>query len=265
MRALAATSRKVWTTSGKLRPAITWRWPVDAKIILALFLRREQRYAEALQVVNGMQSEYPRNFLMAAEYAHLLNAAGHGQEAITAYRKVLAGCHNNVYVGCKIDIAAYGLGESLRGQKEYLEAAQAYELAALAGRIPTCGRRQRLPPVKCTTCCKSGTPPWRNTRQSLRRTPPRIQPTWHVTTSSKLIRPLSTNPQSVALLRQMSHSSIHRSPTQPEPRRKLPRTCKLSCLRQIAPDDAYDCSGFHLRAMLHSDREAVINNTADPG
>ena len=43
----------------------------DAKIILALFLRREQRYAEALQVVNGMQNEFPRNFLMASEYANL--------------------------------------------------------------------------------------------------------------------------------------------------------------------------------------------------
>lgn len=107
---------------------------VDAKIILALFLRREQRYAEALQVVNGMQNQYPRNFLMAAEYAHLLNAAGHGQEAIAAYRKVLTGCRNNVYVGCRIEIAAYGLGEALRGQKEYIEAAQAYELAASSGR-----------------------------------------------------------------------------------------------------------------------------------
>jgi tetratricopeptide (TPR) repeat protein len=106
----------------------------DAKILLALFLRREQKYGEALQVVNGMQNEYPRNFLMATEYAHLLNAAGHGQEAIVAYRKVLTGCHNNVYVGCRIEIAAYGLGEALRGQKQYAEAAQAYEWAAGTGK-----------------------------------------------------------------------------------------------------------------------------------
>ncbi len=102
----------------------------DAKIILALFLRREQRYAEALQVVNGMQNEFPRNFLMASEYANLLNAAGHGQEAITAYHKVIAGCRNNVYNGCKMEFAAFGLGESLRGQREYAQAAEAYELAA---------------------------------------------------------------------------------------------------------------------------------------
>lgn len=102
----------------------------DAKIVLALFLRREQKYAEALQVVNGMQNEYSRNFLMAAEYAHLMNAAGHGQEAIAAYRKVLAGCRANTYNQCRIEVPAYGLGEALRGQKEYAAAAESYDLAS---------------------------------------------------------------------------------------------------------------------------------------
>jgi tetratricopeptide (TPR) repeat protein len=106
----------------------------DAKIVLALFLRREQKYEEALHVVDGMQKEYPRNFLMAAEYAHLMNAAGHGQEAIAAYRKVLAGCRANTYNQCRIEVPAYGLGEALRGQKQYAEAAQAYELAAGNGK-----------------------------------------------------------------------------------------------------------------------------------
>jgi tetratricopeptide (TPR) repeat protein len=102
----------------------------DAQIILALFLRREQNYNEALQVVARMQTEFTRNFLVATEYAHLLNAAGHGQEAITAYRKVMAGCHANAYSSCRIEVPAYGLGEALRGQRQYQEAAEAYELAA---------------------------------------------------------------------------------------------------------------------------------------
>ena len=108
----------------------------DAKILYALFLRREQRYAEALQVVNSMQNDYPRNFLMANEYAHLLNASGHGMEAIAAYRKVLYGCQHNTLNGCRIEITAYGLGESLRGQRQYLDAAQAYEIAATNGKDP---------------------------------------------------------------------------------------------------------------------------------
>jgi hypothetical protein len=106
----------------------------DAKIVLALFLRREQKYSEALQVVNGMQSQYPRNFLMATEYAHLMNAAGHGPDAIVAYRKVLVGCRNNAYNQCRIEIPAYGLGEALRGQKDYAGAAEAYELSASNGK-----------------------------------------------------------------------------------------------------------------------------------
>ncbi len=116
----------------------------DAKILLALFLRREQRYAEALQVVSGMENEFPRNFLMAAEYAHLLNAAGHGQEAIVAYRKVVNGCQHNQLNGCRIEIAAYGLGEALRGQRQYLEAAQAYDLAANSGKDPDLKQKATL-------------------------------------------------------------------------------------------------------------------------
>lgn len=102
----------------------------DAKIALALFLRREQKYNEALQVVGGLQQQYPRNFLVATEYAHLLNAAGHGQQAIAAYRQVVAGCKSNAYSSCRVDIPAYGLGEALRGQRDYSGAAEAYDLAA---------------------------------------------------------------------------------------------------------------------------------------
>jgi tetratricopeptide (TPR) repeat protein len=116
----------------------------DARIILALFLRREQKYAEALQVVNGMENQFPRNFLMATEYAHLLNAAGHGQEAIAAYRKVLVGCRNNVYVGCHPEVAAYGLGEALRGQRQYAEAAESYEQAATSGKDPDLRQKATL-------------------------------------------------------------------------------------------------------------------------
>ncbi|HZP22227.1 MAG TPA: hypothetical protein VFB04_02195 [Terriglobales bacterium] len=105
----------------------------DAKIVLALFLRREQRYAEALQVVSSLQADFAHNFLIAAEYAHLLNAAGHGPEAIAAYRKVIAGCRAGSYNQCRIEIPAYGLGEALRGQKDYAAAAEAYELAASSG------------------------------------------------------------------------------------------------------------------------------------
>jgi tetratricopeptide (TPR) repeat protein len=116
----------------------------DGKIVLALFLRREEKYDEALKVVSGMQSQFPRNFLVASEYAHLMNAAGHGPEAIVAYRKVLAGCHSNAYAGCRIEVPAYGLGEALRGQHQYQKAAEAYDLAASHGIDPELRQKATL-------------------------------------------------------------------------------------------------------------------------
>ena len=61
----------------------------DAALALSLFLRREQRYDEALQLVGRLSHQYPRNFLLAVEHAHLLNAAGHGREAIAEYQQAL--------------------------------------------------------------------------------------------------------------------------------------------------------------------------------
>jgi tetratricopeptide (TPR) repeat protein len=116
----------------------------DAKIALAMFLRREQKYVEAIQVVGQLQQEHPKNFLVAAEYAHLLNAAGHGQAAIAAYRKVVDNCRSNVYAVCQLAVPAFGLGEALRGQREYEQAAQAYELAASTSPDPEFRQRAML-------------------------------------------------------------------------------------------------------------------------
>jgi tetratricopeptide (TPR) repeat protein len=91
-----------------------------------------------------MQADWPRNFLVAAEYAHLLNAAGRGPEAIVAYRKVIAGCHSNAYSTCRLDVTGYGLGEALRGQRDFAGAADAYELAASNGKDPELSQKATL-------------------------------------------------------------------------------------------------------------------------
>jgi tetratricopeptide (TPR) repeat protein len=100
---------------------------VDAKIALSLFLRREQRYAEALKLVGGLVADYPRNFLLALERANLLNAAGQGQQAIVAYRKLLADGKAGVFAESRLEMAEYGLAEALRGQRDYAGAAAAYD------------------------------------------------------------------------------------------------------------------------------------------
>jgi tetratricopeptide (TPR) repeat protein len=100
---------------------------VDAKIALSLFLRREQRYPEAIKLVGQLVSSYPRNFLFALEYANLLAAAGHGPESIAAYRKLLANGREGVYQEPRLDQAAMALGEALRGQNDFQGAVQAFE------------------------------------------------------------------------------------------------------------------------------------------
>ena len=121
-------------------PEVAW----DAKIALALFLRREQLYAEALQLVGGMYQAFPRNFLIATEYAHLLNAAGHGPQAIAAYQKIVAGCRSNAFTVCRMEIPAYGLGEAMNGQRDFQGAEEAYELAARTAVDADFGQRALL-------------------------------------------------------------------------------------------------------------------------
>jgi tetratricopeptide (TPR) repeat protein len=99
----------------------------DAKIALSMFLRREQRYPEAIALIDSLVRAYPKNFLVALEYANLLNAAGHGPEAIAAYRHLLEEGRNGIYNEPRLEQAAYGLGEALRGQREFQAAAEAYQ------------------------------------------------------------------------------------------------------------------------------------------
>jgi len=121
-------------------PEVAW----DAKIALALFLRREQIYPEALQLVGGMYQAFPRNFLVATEYAHLLNAAGQGPQAVAAYQKIVAGCRGNAFNVCRMEIPAYGLGEAMKGQRDFQGAEEAYELAASTALDPDFKQRAIL-------------------------------------------------------------------------------------------------------------------------
>jgi tetratricopeptide (TPR) repeat protein len=102
----------------------------DSAMALALFLRREQRYPEALELVGGLARRYPKNFLLAVEYAHLLNAAGHGREAVDHYQQALDKGRAGQYSVFVPEMAAWGLGVSLRGQHEFARAADAFAQVA---------------------------------------------------------------------------------------------------------------------------------------
>jgi tetratricopeptide (TPR) repeat protein len=104
---------------------------VEARTTIALFLRREGRYKEAIQVVIKLKSEYPRDYLFNLEEANLRKDAGEGMAAVEAYRAILAANEKSGYFySPRLELTYFGLGDALRGQRHYAEAAQAYEKAA---------------------------------------------------------------------------------------------------------------------------------------
>lgn len=106
---------------------------VEARTVTALFLRRESKYQEAIEVVRKLESEYPRDFLFHLEEANLRKDAGEGMAAVTAYREVLAeAAKPGYFADPQLELADFGMGEALRGQRHYPEAADAYERAASA-------------------------------------------------------------------------------------------------------------------------------------
>lgn len=109
---------------------------VEARTVIALFLRREGKYKEAIEVVRKLKAEYPRDFLFHLEEANLRKDAGEGMAAVEAYRELIAQAAKPGYFAePQMELAYFGLGDALRGQRHYAEAADAYEKAAEAKNI----------------------------------------------------------------------------------------------------------------------------------
>ena len=109
---------------------------VEARTVIALFLRREARYKEAIQVVRGLRNQYPHDFLFCLEEANLRKDAGEGMAAVDSYRELLAASAKPGYFAeARLELAYFGLGDVLRGQRHYSEAAQAYEQTARTNNV----------------------------------------------------------------------------------------------------------------------------------
>ena len=101
---------------------------VEARTAIALFLRREARYKEAIEVVRSLRAQYPHDFLFALEEANLRKDNGEGMAAVTAYRQIESDSQKSgYYPSAKMELVNFGLGDALRGQRHFGEAAQAYE------------------------------------------------------------------------------------------------------------------------------------------
>jgi tetratricopeptide (TPR) repeat protein len=99
----------------------------DAKIALVVFLRREHRFDESLQILRTLEPQYPHNVLFAVEEGNLLNAKGQQHEAEEVYRRVWQDGRKGRYAGLHYEIAATALGDLLRNQKNFSAAAAAYD------------------------------------------------------------------------------------------------------------------------------------------
>ena len=109
---------------------------VEARTVIGLFLRREAKYRDAIQVVRTLKTQYPHDFLFCLEEANLRKDAGEGMAAVAAYRAIVAdSARPGYFADARLELAYFGLGDGLRGQRHYQEAAQAYEQAAWARNV----------------------------------------------------------------------------------------------------------------------------------
>lgn len=109
---------------------------LESRTVIALFLRREARYKEAIQEVRAMKTLYPHDFLFCLEEANLRKDAGEGMGAVTAYREILTdNAKPGYFAEARMELAYFGLGDALRGQRHYTEAAEAYEQSALTRNV----------------------------------------------------------------------------------------------------------------------------------
>ncbi len=105
---------------------------VEARTALALFLRREAKYDQAITVTRSLTDEYPQNFLFRLELANLTKDAGEGQAAIAEYQRLLDQAKTpGFFPSARLELAWFGLADTLQGQKEYAEAATAYNEASI--------------------------------------------------------------------------------------------------------------------------------------
>jgi len=119
---------------------------VESRTCIAFFLRRDADYKQAIIITQSQVREYPRDFLFALEEANLLKDDGQGPAAIATYRRLLSDAKTpGRYPNAHLELAYFGLGDTLRGQKMYTEAVAAYKQASFEPTVsPELKRRSLL-------------------------------------------------------------------------------------------------------------------------
>lgn len=105
--------------------------PADARTCMMLFLRRETNYKDAEALARELAQKYPHGYLFQLELANLEKDSGDSPKAIGQYKRVLAETQRPEYFhSAHLELDYFGLGDTLRGQKMYEPAAEAYRNAA---------------------------------------------------------------------------------------------------------------------------------------
>ena len=104
---------------------------VEARTAMDLFLRRDAKYQQAITINKTLVAQYPHDFLFALERANLSKDAGQGITAVNLYRDVIRDAqHPGYFKNAHVELAYFGLGDSLRGQHQYQDAIDAYQQGA---------------------------------------------------------------------------------------------------------------------------------------
>ena len=104
---------------------------VEARTAMMLFLRREAKYEGAVAIAKGLAEEYPHDYLFRLEEANLEKDAGDGMVAVETYQGLIEMAKRaGYYPNAHLELAYFGLGDSLRGQKKFSDAVAAYREGA---------------------------------------------------------------------------------------------------------------------------------------
>jgi tetratricopeptide (TPR) repeat protein len=116
---------------------------VEANTSMMLFLRREGKYDAAVQIAKALAEEYPHDYLFRLEEANLEKDAGDGMVAVETYEQLIEMAKRPGYFpNAHLELAYFGMGDSLRGQKRFGDAVEAYrEGATQATTSPELKRR----------------------------------------------------------------------------------------------------------------------------
>jgi tetratricopeptide (TPR) repeat protein len=116
---------------------------VEANTSMMLFLRREGKYEAAVEIAQRLAGEYPHDYLFRLEEGNLEKDAGDGMVAVSTYERLIQMAREPGYFpNAHLELAYFGLGDSLRGQKKYDQAVEAYrEGADQASTSPELKRR----------------------------------------------------------------------------------------------------------------------------